>query len=71
MIIKLKQGVGRLIRNETDTGVISILDSRLKVGGNYRDRVIKALPDCRLAGSVLDVEKFIREKKCDLYFSGQ
>lgn len=71
MIIKLKQGVGRLIRNEADTGVISILDSRLKVGGNYRDRVIKALPDCRLAGSVLDVEKFIREKKCDLYFSGQ
>ncbi|WP_281818271.1 helicase C-terminal domain-containing protein [Vallitalea longa] len=31
MIIKLKQGVGRLIRSETDTGVTSILDSRMNV----------------------------------------
>ena len=28
MIIKLKQGVGRLIRNSTDRWIISILDSR-------------------------------------------
>ncbi|GAU79054.1 helicase C-terminal domain-containing protein [Fusibacter sp. 3D3] len=28
MLIKLRQGVGRLIRSETDSGVISILDSR-------------------------------------------
>ena len=26
MIIHLKQGIGRLIRNETDTGIISIID---------------------------------------------
>lgn len=29
MIIKLKQGMGRLIRNEEDFGVITILDSRI------------------------------------------
>lgn len=69
MIIKFKQGVGRLIRSETDTGVISILDSRLRVGGNYRDIVLKALPDCRLTESVNDVEKFIREKKGAQYFN--
>lgn len=30
MIIKLKQGIGRLIRNYTDTGIVSIIDSRLR-----------------------------------------
>ena len=29
MIIKLKQGVGRLIRSESDKGIISIIDSRV------------------------------------------
>jgi len=29
MIIKLKQGIGRLIRNENDFGIVSIIDSRL------------------------------------------
>ena len=28
MLIKLRQGVGRLIRCESDTGVVSILDPR-------------------------------------------
>lgn len=68
MIIKLKQGVGRLIRSECDTGVISILDSRLREGGNYRERVLKALPDCKVTGSIFDVESFIREKKAESYF---
>ena len=27
MIIKLKQGIGRLIRNFSDTGIVSIIDS--------------------------------------------
>lgn len=30
MIIKFKQGIGRLIRNFTDTGIVSIIDSRLR-----------------------------------------
>ena len=29
MIIKLRQGVGRLIRNATDKGIATILDSRI------------------------------------------
>lgn len=69
MVIKLKQGVGRLIRTETDTGVISILDSRIREGGNYRDRVLEALPSCRMAQSVNDVEQFIRQKKSINYFN--
>lgn len=29
MLLRLRQGSGRLIRSETDLGVLSILDSRL------------------------------------------
>ena len=46
MVIKLKQGVGRLIRNETDKGIISILDSRLSESSTvpYKDIVWNSLP---------------------------
>lgn len=30
MVIKLKQGIGRLIRNFTDTGIVCIIDRRLR-----------------------------------------
>jgi ATP-dependent DNA helicase DinG len=68
MLIKLKQGSGRLIRHENDTGVLVIIDSRLKDGGFYRRKVIEALPDCRLAGSIKDIENFIQINKSDEYF---
>jgi ATP-dependent DNA helicase DinG len=32
MLVKLKQGAGRLIRAETDTGVVAILDARASLG---------------------------------------
>ena len=46
MIIKLKQGIGRLIRNFTDTGIVSIIDPRLADGSKspYRDLTWDALP---------------------------
>lgn len=31
MLLRLRQGTGRLIRSETDLGVLSILDSRLSI----------------------------------------
>ena len=43
MLIKLKQGMGRLIRCETDTGLIAILDFRISKKGKYRKRVLGAL----------------------------
>jgi len=45
-IIKLKQGFGRLIRNQTDTGTVAILDHRVltKAYGRY---FLRALPTCR------------------------
>lgn len=46
MLIKLRQGVGRLIRCETDTGLISVLDTRA-VRSGYSERVQAALRSIR------------------------
>ena len=68
MIIKLRQGAGRLIRNETDTGVISILDARAAVGGAHRKRVIAAMEKYPLVNSVEEIRTFIRQIKPFEYF---
>ena len=44
-IIKMKQGVGRLIRSKSDTGIIVILDSRVKTK-RYGKLFLDALPAC-------------------------
>ncbi len=67
MIIKLRQGAGRLIRNETDTGVLSILDARAAQGGAYRGRVLNALNKYPLISSIEEVASFIHTVKDDSY----
>ena len=46
MIIKLKQGIGRLIRSASDAGIVSIIDPRLRDDppARYRDIVWSSLP---------------------------
>ena len=44
-ILKLRQGVGRLIRKSTDRGSIVILDSRI-LSRPYGKAFLKALPEC-------------------------
>ncbi|MDH4470820.1 MAG: helicase C-terminal domain-containing protein [Verrucomicrobiae bacterium] len=44
-ILKLRQGVGRLIRNKQDRGTIVILDSRV-IHKPYGKAFLKALPEC-------------------------
>jgi ATP-dependent DNA helicase DinG len=68
MLVKLKQGFGRLIRTEGDTGVCAILDSRAGEGGPYRRHVLAALPPCPVTSAATDVEAFIRAKKEEPYF---
>jgi ATP-dependent DNA helicase DinG len=68
MLIKLKQGFGRLIRAETDTGCVAILDCRANSNGAYRERVLDALPECPVTDSIDDVEAFYKEKKPAEYF---
>jgi ATP-dependent DNA helicase DinG len=44
-ILKLRQGVGRLIRNKNDHGIVAILDSRM-VNKSYGKAFLQALPAC-------------------------
>ena len=62
MLIKLKQGAGRLIRTETDTGVVSILDARASRNGVYHDRVRKAFKQYPLIHTVQEVKDFMSGK---------
>ena len=45
--IKLKQGFGRLIRSKTDTGIVVLLDGRVKTK-RYGKLFLDALPTCRI-----------------------
>lgn len=46
-VIKFKQGFGRLIRSQTDKGIVVILDPRIKT--KYYGRIfIGALPECEI-----------------------
>ena len=44
-ILKLRQGVGRLIRTKTDTGIIVVLDNRV-LTKQYGRAFMEALPKC-------------------------
>jgi len=68
MLIKLKQGFGRLIRTETDTGVVAILDSRADKNGSYRKQVLETLPKCRVTDDIEEVKNFIITKKSPEYY---
>ena len=47
----LKQGAGRLIRRETDRGILVVADTRLRTKG-YGKRLVQALPPMRRIGTV-------------------
>ncbi|MCH8537656.1 MAG: ATP-dependent DNA helicase [Alkalimonas sp.] len=57
-VITLKQGVGRLIRDVTDRGVLVICDNRL-VTRPYGAVFLKSLPPMQRTRSLADVEAFI------------
>jgi len=60
-IIKFRQGFGRLIRNETDYGVVTILDSRV-VTKSYGKIFIRSLHRCGYAtGNTEYITKMIKE----------
>lgn len=71
MLIKLKQGFGRLIRAETDTGVCAILDSRAREGGAYHRCVLDTLPDCPSTSDAGDIRRFMEKRKPLAYFQSE
>ena len=62
--ILLKQGAGRLIRDEADRGVLMICDVRLTTKG-YGKRLLASLPPMRRTRSVEDVVRFFQPQPVD------
>jgi ATP-dependent DNA helicase DinG len=56
-VISLKQGVGRLIRDVDDRGVLMLCDPRLK-SKPYGKIFLKNLPDMEVTSELSDVEQF-------------
>ena len=59
-VITLKQGAGRLIRDETDRGVLMICDPRL-ITKSYGKRIWQSLPPFRRTKLLADVQAFFRD----------
>ena len=57
-IITLKQGAGRLIRDETDRGVLMICDPRL-ISKGYGRRIWQSLPPMKRTRDVSEVQAFL------------
>ncbi|MFH1354510.1 MAG: helicase C-terminal domain-containing protein [bacterium] len=69
MILKLRQGIGRLLRSPGDSGAIVILDSRF-LSQEYGDQVLQSLPPATIhIGSQTDLiptlEKWYSKKTLD------
>jgi ATP-dependent DNA helicase DinG len=58
-VITLKQGAGRLIRDETDRGVLMICDPRL-LTKSYGRRIWQSLPPMGRSRELSEVEKFFQ-----------
>lgn len=63
-VIALKQGVGRLIRDNTDKGVLMIADPRL-TSRDYGARILASLPQLPKTRDEQKVLKFISELELD------
>ncbi|MHB8598901.1 MAG: helicase C-terminal domain-containing protein [Ktedonobacteraceae bacterium] len=63
-VLRLKQGLGRLLRSRDDRGVMAILDTRLHTK-SYGRQVLNALPPARRTSNIGDVKRFFAEEKED------
>ena len=60
--LTLKQGFGRLIRTESDYGVVALLDGRVHRRG-YGRRLLEGLPPARRVTELAQVEAFWAERR--------
>ncbi|MBU0679073.1 MAG: hypothetical protein KJ626_13265 [Verrucomicrobia bacterium] len=44
-VLKFRQGIGRLIRSSTDTGIVAVLDPRI-IGKRYGRLFLASIPEC-------------------------
>jgi len=57
-VLSLKQGAGRLIRDETDRGVLMLCDPRL-ASKSYGRQILRSLPPMKLTRSLAEVATFL------------
>ena len=57
-IIALKQGLGRLIRNSQDRGILAILDKRI-VTKRYGRQFLSSIPACPTTDSLSEVKTML------------
>jgi ATP-dependent DNA helicase DinG len=57
-VLQLKQGAGRLIRDETDRGVLMLCDPRL-LSKSYGRQILKSLPPMKPTRSLSEVAAFL------------
>ncbi len=57
-VLQLKQGAGRLIRDETDRGVLMLCDPRL-ASRAYGRQILRSLPAMKLTRNLSEVEGFL------------
>jgi ATP-dependent DNA helicase DinG len=58
-VLQLKQGAGRLIRDETDRGVLMLCDPRL-LSKSYGRRILQSLPPMKLTRELREVQGFFQ-----------
>ena len=63
-IVMTRQGFGRLIRTQTDKGIVAILDPRIKTK-SYGERFFHSLPECKKGHTLDDVKEFLKQLKGD------
>jgi ATP-dependent DNA helicase DinG len=63
-VINLKQGVGRLIRDENDRGVLVLCDPRLRTKA-YGKVFLKSLPDMLQTSRTDAVEEFFADSSVE------
>jgi len=54
-VLSMKQGFGRLIRRESDRGIVAVLDSRIQTR-HYGKEILKALPPARVVRDLAVLE---------------
>lgn len=69
MIIKLRQGIGRLIRTKTDQGVILVLDNRI-YSASYSEKIMSSIKEYPIiidstSSLMSNTERFFDQKKTD------
>ena len=57
-ITLLRQGFGRLIRTATDTGIVAILDPRIK-SKFYGRHFLNSLPNCKKTSDIREIKNFL------------